>query len=175
MKKQRLLIRTVILLLLGAAVAYTLYANFTRDEVQKVEVGKKAPDFVLTDLNGEKHQLSDYEGEGVLLNFWATWCKPCEKEMPFLNDQYQAYKDQGVHVIAVNVGESNVAVSDFSKRYDLQFPIVTDKDSQVMTAYGVDPLPITFLIDKEGNVVEIHKGQIVAEADVTEMMEKIKP
>ncbi|MCM3599729.1 thiol-disulfide oxidoreductase ResA [Robertmurraya korlensis] len=175
MKKQRLLIRTVILLLLGAAVAYTLYANFTKDEVQKVEVGKKAPDFVLTDLNGEKHQLSDYEGEGVLLNFWATWCKPCEKEMPFLNNQYQAYKDQGVHVIAVNVGESNVAVSDFSKRYDLQFPIVTDKDSQVMTAYGVDPLPITFLIDKQGNVVEIHKGQIVAEADVTEMMEKIKP
>ncbi len=175
MKKQRLLIRTVILLLLGAAVAYTLYANFTKDEVQKVEVGKKAPDFVLSDLDGEKHQLSDYEGEGVLLNFWATWCKPCEKEMPFLNNQYQAYKDQGVHVIAVNVGESNVAVSDFSKRYDLQFPIVTDKDSQVMTAYGVDPLPITFLIDKQGNVVEIHKGQIVAEADVTEMMEKIKP
>lgn len=175
MKKQRLLIRTVILLFLGAAVAYTLYANFTKDEVQKVEVGKKAPDFVLTDLDGEKHQLSDYEGEGVLLNFWATWCKPCEKEMPFLNNQYQAYKDQGVHVIAVNVGESNVAVSDFSKRYDLQFPIVTDKDSQVMTAYGVDPLPITFLIDKQGNVVEIHKGQIIAEADVTEMMEKIKP
>lgn len=175
MKKQRLIIRTVILLLLGAAVAYTLYANFTKDEVQKVEVGKKAPDFVLTDLNGEKHQLSDYEGEGVLLNFWATWCKPCEKEMPFLNNQYQAYKNQGVHVIAVNVGESNVAVSDFAKRYDLQFPIVTDKDSQVMTAYGVDPLPITFLIDKQGNVVEIHKGQIVAEADVTEMMEKIKP
>ncbi len=175
MKKQRLLIRTVILLFLGAAVAYTLYANFTKDEVQKVEVGKKAPDFVLTDLDGEKHQLSDYEGEGVLLNFWATWCKPCEKEMPFLNNQYQAYKDQGVHVIAVNVGESNVAVSDFSKRYDLQFPIVTDKDSQVMTAYGVDPLPITFLIDKQGNVVDIHKGQIIAEADVTEMMEKIKP
>lgn len=175
MKKQRLLIRTFILLLLGAAVAYTLYANFTKDEVQKVEVGKKAPDFVLTDLSGEKHQLSDYEGEGVLLNFWATWCKPCEKEMPYLNNQYQAYKDQGVHVIAVNIGESNVAVSDFSKRYDLQFPIVTDKDSQVMTAYGVDPLPITFLIDKQGNVVEIHKGQIIAEADVTGMMEKIKP
>lgn len=88
MKKQRLLIRTVILLFLGAAVAYTLYANFTKDEVRKVEVGKKAPDFVLTDLDGEKHQLSDYEGEGVLLNFWATWCKPCEKEMPFLNNQY---------------------------------------------------------------------------------------
>lgn len=175
MKKQRLIIRTVILLLLGAAVAYTLYANFTKDEVQKVEVGKKAPDFVLTDLNGEKHQLSKYEGEGVLLNFWATWCKPCEKEMPFLNNQYQAYKDQGVNILAINVGESNVAVSEFTNRYELQFPILTDKDQQVMTAYGVNPLPITFLIDKEGNVVEIHTGEIVAEADVQEMMEKIKP
>jgi len=175
MKKQRLVTRTVILLLLGAAVAYTLYANLTKDSLQKVEVGKQAPNFALVDLEGEKHQLSDYKGEGVLVNFWATWCKPCEAEMPFINNQYQVYKDQGVNVIAVNIGESKIAVSEFSNRYNLQFPIVNDKDGQVVNLYGVDPLPITFLIDKNGDVVEIHKGEIIAEADVQKMMEKIKP
>lgn len=175
MKKQRLVIRTIILLVLGAAVAYTLYANFTKDKIEKVEIGKKAPDFVLTDINGEKHRLSDYEGQGVFLNFWATWCKPCEREMPYMNDQRQKYKDQGVEIIAVNVGESEVAVKEFAKRHQLDFPIVLDREQQVTTAYGVNPLPITFLIDKNGNVVYVHRGEIPTEQVVIDLMEKIKP
>lgn len=175
MKKQRLVIRTIILLVLGAAVAYTLYANFTKDKIEKVEIGKKAPDFVLIDINGEKHRLSDYEGQGVFLNFWATWCKPCEREMPYMNDQRQKYKDQGVEIIAVNVGESEVAVKEFAKRHQLDFPIVLDREQQVTTAYGVNPLPITFLIDKSGNVVYVHRGEIPTEQVVIDLMEKIKP
>lgn len=89
MKKRRLIVRTVILFVLTAAVGYTLYANLTKEQVQKVEIGKLAPDFVLVDMNGEKHQLSDYRGEGVFLNFWATWCKPCEREMPYIDNAYQ--------------------------------------------------------------------------------------
>jgi len=173
-KKQRLVIRTVILLILGAAVAYTLYANFTKDDVQKIEVGKKAPDFALVDLNGEKHQLSDYKGQAVFLNFWGTWCKPCEKEMPYINHQYIQYKDKGVQVLAVNVGESELAVKKFRDRYQLTFPILIDKDSQVMNAYGVNPLPITFLIDKNGKVVQTHTGELT-EAKVKAFMEQIKP
>ncbi|MDZ5471154.1 thiol-disulfide oxidoreductase ResA (plasmid) [Bacillus sp. 31A1R] len=175
MKKQRLVMRTVILILLAAAVGYTLYANFTKDEVERVAKGKIAPDFVLTDLNGQKHRLSDYEGKGVFLNFWATWCKPCEREMPYMNNQYQNYKDQGVEIIAVNVAESDVAVKEFANRYQLQFPIVIDKDQQVMTAYGVNPLPITFLIDKNGEVVDVHRGEIPTEELLIELLEKIKP
>lgn len=175
MKKQRLILRTIILLLLGAAVVYTLYANFTKDDIQKVEVGKKAPDFVLTDMNGEKHQLSEYEGEGVLVNFWATWCKPCTREMPYMDSQYQKNKDNGIQMLAVNIGESDVVVNEFVKRHNLSFPILNDKNQEVLSAYGVDPLPITFLIDKEGNVVEIHKGEIINEDVVVEMVEKIKP
>lgn len=175
MKKQRLVIRTIILLLLGAAVAYTLYANLTKDEVQKVDVGSVAPDFALLDLDGKKHRLSDYRGEGVLLNFWATWCGPCKEEMPYLNNQYAKYKDEGVNVIAVNVGEADIAVKEFANRYSLSFPIVLDAETQVMTAYGVNPLPISFLIDKNGEIVEIHKGEIPSEAAVEELIKKIKP
>ncbi|KAF0825893.1 thiol-disulfide oxidoreductase ResA [Cytobacillus firmus] len=174
MKKQRLVMRTVILLVLGAAVAYTLYANFTKDKIQKVAVGEKAPDFVLTDMDGNKHRLSDYEGQGVFLNFWGTWCKPCEKEMPYMNNQYKQFKDEGVQVLAVNVGETDLAVNNFSERYDLAFPIVIDKDSQVQSAYGINPLPATFLIDKDGKVVKYITGEMTEET-IKNYMEQIKP
>lgn len=174
MKKQRTVFRIIIMLVLGAAVAYTLYANFTKDDNQKVEKGKEAPDFALIDLAGEKHQLSEYKGQGVFLNFWGTWCKPCEKEMPYINNQYKQYKELGVQVLSVNVGESDLAVEKFANRHQLDFPIVIDKDSQVMNAYGINPLPITFLIDKEGKVVNSHTGEMT-EAMVKDFMEQIKP
>ena len=174
MKKRRLVMRTVILFVLGAAVAYTLYANFTKDDQQKVAVGAVAPDFMLTDMQGNKHRLSDYKGQGVFLNFWGTWCKPCETEMPYINNQYQQFKDKGVQVLAVDISESNLAVNQFASRYKLDFPIMIDTDKQVMSAYGIDPLPATFLIDKNGEVVKYYTGQLT-EDTVREFMEKIKP
>jgi peroxiredoxin len=174
MKKQRLIIRTAILLVLGVAVAYTLFQNLTKGQQLEVKVGEKAPNFVLTDLQGHKHKLSDYKGQGVFLNFWGTWCKPCETEMPYINNQYNQFKDKGVQVLAVNVGESNVAVSQFAQRLNLDFPIVIDKDSQVQTAYGIDPLPATFLIDKNGTVVKYFTGQLTEET-VRNFMSEIKP
>ncbi|MDF0726173.1 thiol-disulfide oxidoreductase ResA [Cytobacillus sp. S13-E01] len=173
MKKQRLLIRTIILLLLASALGYTLYSNFFVSK-EKIVVGDLAPDFVLTDLNGEKHRLSDYRGQGVFLNFWGTWCKPCEKEMPYMENQYKIYKDQGVQILAVNVGEPVFSVSKFVEKYGLSFPVVIDKGNQVLNAYGVDPLPTTFLVDKEGKIVEIITGTLT-ERMVQEKMELIKP
>jgi peroxiredoxin len=174
MKKSRLWIRTAILLVLASAVGYTLYANFTKGEIQKVEIGEKAPDFVLVDLDGIEHRLSDYEGKGVVLNFWGTYCKPCEEEFPYIDNQYKHYKDQGVEVLAVNVGESEFAVNKFAQRFNLSFPIVIDKAQDVQTAYGINPLPITFLINKEGEVVKSFTGQLT-ESMVQSFMEEIKP
>ncbi|MDQ0271129.1 thiol-disulfide oxidoreductase ResA [Cytobacillus purgationiresistens] len=174
MKKRRLVMRTVILLILGAAVAYTLYANFSKDKVHKVEMGKEAPDFVLVDMEGESHRLSDYKGQGVFLNFWGTWCKPCEKEMPYINNQYKQFEDQGVQTLAINISESNLAVSKFLDRHNLDFPVVIDKDGQVRNAYGIGPLPATFLVDPEGKVVKYHTGTLT-ESMVREFMEQIKP
>jgi peroxiredoxin len=175
MKKKRLVMRTVILTVLIAAVAYTLYANFTKDDVKKVAVGETAPDFALVDMNGEEHRLSDYRGQGVFLNFWGTWCKPCEKEMPYMDNQYQQFKDEGVQVLAVNVGDSELAVNKFADRLGgLSFPIVIDKDGQVQTAYGINPLPATFMIDKDGKVVKYHTGQLTEEM-IKDLMESVKP
>ncbi|MGG1675093.1 thiol-disulfide oxidoreductase ResA [Neobacillus sp. NRS-1170] len=174
MKKRRLVIRTVILLVLGAAVIYTLYANFTKDNKLKVAVGETAPDFVLTDMQGNKHRLSDYRGQGVFLNFWGTWCPPCKKEMPYINNQYQQFKDKGVQVLSVDIQESELAVNQFAEHYKLDFPIMIDTDKEVMTAYGIDPLPATFLIDKNGKVVKYNTGEM-SENTVREFMEQIKP
>ncbi|MDN3016658.1 thiol-disulfide oxidoreductase ResA [Paenibacillus sp. BSR1-1] len=174
MKKRRLVIRTVILLVLGAAVIYTLYANFTKDNKLKVAVGETAPDFVLTDMQGNKHRLSDYRGQGVFLNFWGTWCPPCKKEMPYINNQYQQFKDKGVQVLSVDIQESELAVNQFAEHYKLDFPIMIDTDKEVMTAYGIDPLPATFLIDKNGKVIKYSTGEM-SEDTVRDFMEKIKP
>nr|WP_295971746.1 thiol-disulfide oxidoreductase ResA [uncultured Bacillus sp.] len=174
MKKKRLVVRTIILAVLLAAVGYTLYAHFTKDEVQKVAIGEKAPDFELVDLNGETHRLSDYEGQGVFLNFWGTYCKPCEKEMPYIESQYNVFKDKGVQVIAVNVGESKFAVSKFVERHHLTFPIVIDDDSEVQFAYGINPLPHTFLIDKNGIVIQSYTGSLTEEK-IEQFMKEIKP
>ncbi|MBA4537315.1 thiol-disulfide oxidoreductase ResA [Bacillus aquiflavi] len=174
MKKKRFVIRTIILLVLAGAVVYTLYANQNKDKVDQVKIGSKAPDFILEDLEGNKHQLSDYEGQGVLLNFWGTFCKPCEKEMPFMDNQYKQFKDQGVQTIAVNVGESELSVKQFVKRHQLSFPVVIDKDDQAQDAYGVNPLPVTFLIDKDGTVVKMHTGELTEEM-IKQFMEQIKP
>ncbi|WP_409289044.1 thiol-disulfide oxidoreductase ResA [Peribacillus sp. SCS-37] len=173
-KKQRLAMRAVILFILAAALVYALYANLTRADIDKVKLNSEAPNFVLEDMNGNKHKLSDYKGQGVVLNFWGTWCKPCEKEMPYMDSQYAKFKDKGVQILAVNVGESSYAVEHFADKYGLDFPIMIDKKSEVQNAYRVDPLPVTFLIDKEGKVIDQMTGSLT-EAEIEHFMNRIKP
>ncbi|OQM45090.1 thiol-disulfide oxidoreductase [Anoxybacillus sp. UARK-01] len=173
MKKQRLVLRTVILIVLLGAVGYTIYSNFFMEKAE-IKVGAEAPDFVLTDLQGKTHRLSEYRGKGVFLNFWGTWCKPCEKEMPYISRQYENFKKQGVEVLAVNVGEPKLSVQKFVDRYQLTFPVVIDREDQVMNAYEIDPLPTTFLIDKDGKITKIITGTMTEEM-IKQYMESIKP
>ncbi|WLR49624.1 thiol-disulfide oxidoreductase ResA [Bacillus tianshenii] len=173
MKKRRLMMRTVILLVLAGALGFTLYTNFFSSK-EVVGKGDQAPDFVLENLKGEKVQLSDYEGKGVFLNFWGTWCKPCEREMPYMQNLYPEYKEKGVEILAVNVGESNLAVEKFKERFGLTFPIILDKKGEVIEAFGVNPLPTTFLINKDGEIVDILTGTLTEDA-IRAHMESIAP
>ncbi len=143
-KRRRFFIRTAILTILAAAVVYTLYGHLTSDEKKALASGDIAPDFVLEDLNGKPYRLSDYRGKGVLLNFWGTYCKPCKDEMPAMDRQYQIYKDQGVEILAVNVGEAELAIEKFINDYDLTFPVIVDESGDVQRAYGIFPLPATY-------------------------------
>ncbi len=173
-KKQRFYMRTVILVILAAAIIFTIVSNATKEKNAVLQVGDKAPDFIVTDMNGEQHRLSDYKGQGVFLNFWGTWCKPCAKEMPAMDNQYQVYKDQGVQTLAINIAESDLKVNSFAKRYKLSFPIAIDRNRSVKESYNIDPLPTTFLINPEGKIVKIIKGEMT-EQDIANFMDQIKP
>jgi len=173
-KKKRFYIRTIILGLMVAAIVFTIYTNLTKEKTALLQVGDEAPDFALVDMNGKKHQLSDYKGQGVFLNFWGTWCKPCEREFPLMDKQYQVYKDQGLEILAVNIGESNFAVQKFIDRKGLSFPVLIDNNKSVMETYNINPLPTTLLINPEGKIEKVITGEM-SEEMIKKYMEQIMP
>ncbi|EZP61762.1 redoxin domain-containing protein [Exiguobacterium acetylicum] len=168
----RLMIMTMVLFA-GAVVIMQFVDQATRDKNGRVMAGDDAPGFALVDLYGEKqHSMDEYKGKGLLLNFWGTFCEPCKKEMPLINDNYQMMQDQGVNFVAVNVGETPVRVSSFIKDIGgTDYPILMDTNSSVEKAYGIYNLPVTFIINKKGEVVEKYEGEI-DQAKLEEMVKK---
>ncbi|SFP97179.1 thiol-disulfide oxidoreductase ResA [Salibacterium halotolerans] len=173
-KKKRLYFRTLFLSIISVLLGYVFYSNFFQNENTLVVEGDIAPNFQLETLEGETVELNDYRGQGVFLNFWGTYCPPCEEEMPYMDNQYQEYKDKGVEILAVNVGESDLAVEHFVDRHNLSFPIPMDEDKAVLDSYGIGPLPTTFLINKDGKVLDILTGGMT-EKDIQGYMERIEP
>ncbi len=118
-------------------------------------IGQTAPDFTLKDVSGQKISLSQYRGKVVILNFWATWCPPCREEMPSMEALYQKYKERGLVILAVNVDDNGeTAVKKFLHKTPYSFPIVLDTDNVSQHVYGVFRFPESFIIDREGTVVE---------------------
>ncbi len=111
-----------------------------------------APDFVLTDLEGNTISLSDMGGEVVFLNFWATWCIPCKKEIPFFNEAYQTHKDKGLNIIGVSIDRSEKIVKKFLGKREMVYPVVMGSQ-KFLRDYGVARVvPVTVIIDKKGKL-----------------------
>lgn len=123
-----------------------------------IDIGKMAPGFAVVDLNGNKVTLADLRGKVVLLNFWATWCPWCKKEMPEIERFYEAYKDKGVEVVALDVEEDTKTVYDYANGKGFTFLIWLDLDGKVNNAYGVSAYPTSFFIDREGVIRSIQIG-----------------
>jgi len=117
-----------------------------------------APAFTLNELGGQSASLSQYKGQVVMLNFWATWCGPCQQEMPLLDQMYKKYKPAGFTLIGVNVDKDAPPVRQLLERKPVSFPVLLDPASQVSKAYHVDEMPSTVLIDRKGNVRFLHRG-----------------
>ncbi len=118
-------------------------------------VGHAAPDFTLIDMHGQKVRLSQFQGKVVVLNFWATGCPPCREEMPSMERLYRDYESQGLVMLAVNVDENGQkAVSQFLKKTPHSFPILLDSENVAQNMYGVFRFPESFIIDRNGVVVE---------------------
>jgi cytochrome c biogenesis protein CcmG/thiol:disulfide interchange protein DsbE len=147
-------ITVVILFLASIGIMWAVF-NFNKEEAVKLELGAPAPNFTLKTLDGQSASLADYKGKVVLLNFWASWCEPCREEMPFLQKAYETYKDQGLVVLGVNLKENNVSIKGFADNYKLTFPILMDVDNSVaVDLYKVKPIPTSFFIDRDGNLVQ---------------------
>ena len=120
------------------------------------EVTKRplAPDFSLVDIDGKKRRLSDLRGKVVLVNFWATWCPPCRREMPSIERLSHVLKGENFAILAVNVAENVDEVFSFTGTLEPvpTFPIVFDRDSSVLKAWPVRGLPTTFIVDKQGRI-----------------------
>jgi thiol-disulfide isomerase/thioredoxin len=113
-----------------------------------------APDFTLADMDEQMHSFKDLRGKVVLLNFWATWCPPCRREMPSMERLYQKLNGEDFTVIAVNQMETGDHVFAYTGQLavDPTFTILFDRDSRVSNSYRVNGLPTTYLIDKQGNI-----------------------
>jgi len=167
-------IKTVVLLVILAAIGWTIYSAVTKDRQSQLATGKPAPDFVARDLNGKEYRLNDLKGQGIILNFWATWCPPCRDEMPALQEMSEKLKGQGILVLAVNNGESEVAVKAFANQYGLTFPILMDKRLDISKAYDVINLPTTYFIKPDGTLALRYNGPLNVDS-ITEYAKKIAP
>jgi peroxiredoxin len=125
-------------------------------------VGDPAPDFTLKNLKGEKISLSDFKGQPVLINFWATWCGPCRIEMPVIDNMYQKYyQDQGFVVLAVDVQESITVVRSFVDSMGLTFPILLDHTGKVADgAYRIRAFPTSYFVGRDGKITAAHRGMM---------------
>jgi peroxiredoxin len=136
--------------------------------------GMPATDFTLSDLNGRTQSLSQYRGKIVLLNFWATWCKPCTTEMPAMQACYDRLRDQGFVVLAINELEDDAKVREHIKTYAHTFPVLMDRENRVANLYGVYGLPVSVFIDERGIVQEYVKGGLLTEQRINEVVARIK-
>jgi peroxiredoxin len=120
--------------------------------------GQAAPDFVLKSAAGENLRLSEYRGDVVMINFWATWCGPCRQEMPLLDELYSRYQRVGFNLLGVNIDDDSGRAVQMIEELGVSFPVLFDEKKEVSKLYQVDAMPVTVLVDRHGTVRHVHHG-----------------
>lgn len=120
--------------------------------------GQTAPDFALKSSSGENLRLSEYRGDVVMVNFWATWCGPCRQEMPLLDELYARYGRVGFSLLGVNIDDNRSKAMNMVSELGVSFPVLFDSTKEVSKLYDVEAMPVTVLIDREGTVRYVHHG-----------------
>lgn len=159
----------LVLLIVGASFAYDRlsedYAPSVKQQTESGENGEPkkvaAPDFTVFDMDGNEVKLSDFKGQLVIVNFWATWCGPCRSEMPGFEAVYREYGDKIVFMM-VNLpsGETEKDISAFVKKGGYTFPVYIDRNSSAAFTYGVNSVPATLMVDRDGFIAGTHVGAV---------------
>jgi len=172
--------RPAVLLFAGLLLLSVFGCNERSESVAKVAIGKPAPDFTLQTVDGRSITLSSLRGKVVLVNFWATWCPPCREEMPSMEEMYRNYAPGGLELLAINVEENGPQVlPDFLKAHPHTFPVLMDTAAKVQNSYGVFQFPETYIVDRNGIIVDKVIGAIdwTAPSSLIELnrLLKVKP
>ncbi|MDZ7644188.1 MAG: TlpA disulfide reductase family protein [Woeseiaceae bacterium] len=120
--------------------------------------GQTAPDFALRSASGDNMRLSEYRGDVVMINFWATWCGPCRQEMPLLDDLYSRYERVGFKLLGVNIDDDSRRAMEMVEELGVNFPVLFDESKDVSRLYQVEAMPVTVLVDRSGTVRHVHHG-----------------
>lgn len=156
----------VVLALLGV-----LGVSLLRSQQGPVGVGSMAPDFSLTTFEGDQIDLDDLRGKVVVINFWASWCKPCEEEAEELERAYQMMKDRGVVFLGVNYVDTEPEALGYLDRFGITYPNGPDLGTRISQAYRIRGVPETFVVGPDGRVDSFQKGPYLSLSDITQAVE----
>ena len=149
-----------ILALLCAALALTPIQT-----IVAAEIGSKAPDCALTSINDtQRYDLQQFHGKVLYVDFWASWCPPCAKSFPFLNDLDRDLKDSGLQVIGVNLDQTPEDAKTFLAKYPANFTVAADANEKCAKDFDVKAMPSSYLIDRNGVIRHVHLGFRAGEA-----------
>jgi peroxiredoxin len=153
---------SALVVLVLSVTAAAQQAKTPQDLLKSIGLSKpvisRAPDFYLREANGGSISLAQYRGSLVLLNFWATWCAPCREEMPSMDHLHRAFGGRSLAVVAVNQRESAAQVTKFMRAHGLNFAAPLDSDGRVAASYRVYGIPVTYLIDANGQAIGFKSG-----------------
>lgn len=159
---------------LSQTLLITLGALFALPAASAVTTMSVAPDFTLHTLAGPNLRLQELRGKVVLINFWATWCGPCQQEMPKLNLLYEKYRAAGFVLLGVNVDEDVKHASEVATRLGLKFPVLLDTEKSISTLYDLSTMPSTVIVDRDGKVRYLHRGYLSGvEADYDKQIREL--
>lgn len=161
--KKTLLIMATVLALIAATYLADQATRLPRKNAVKAsnpDIGAPAPEVTLKDLDGKDVSLSQYKGQVVLVNFWATWCDPCRDEMPSIGRLRAALGGQRFEVLAVNLGEPESRIRAFRQKLSMDFPVLLDRDTAVAKAWNARILPASFIVGPDGRIAFSHLGEL---------------
>lgn len=149
-------------------------STLSQTNIDLIDTGarQKAVDFTLNDLNGNNVSLKDLRGKNVYINFWATWCPWCKKELPDLEKVSQEYKDKNLVVLAIDIGEDKATVGNYMKENNYDFNVLLDGNSNTSQQYGVSSIPVSIFIDKKGNIAKKDVGAMT-EGQMKSIIDKL--